>query len=227
MTTEHLAEIFESEIAFPQLASMDERSLTRCTIAWMKDSGINDAEILKALGTVKGGYVCPDDLPDSLWNGSLLKRGRYYCHHALQLVSRSDIVKSDGTFISYPFYQEMKICFTIKDLTNYFYRHSGSSKMFRDDNRAGKQLEYMLDQYSGSGNVQAIDMILFLIDEVSYRHVPVTDPFSIRREDLVAEVADRIKRTMDRKAAEGMNHVTWRTYILNGKGEISWQRKQK
>ena len=218
-----LANIFYKEIVgvypFP---TQREEAITRHTIAYLQESGVPDADIFRILvqfGT-QGG-ITPDELPGEIWDDSLTEKGQYYVHSRLQLLPPSPIVKMDGTFKAFPYYQEMVARFTIKELCRYFYLKS-SGLIMRDAVRDERQLKHMLSKYKNMEKFSALDFVLFLIDEAAFQNRPVSSPFDVDVSSLTSVVADKLIRIMDERRAKGYDKIKWRTYLIEG-GEITWQ----
>lgn len=213
---------------FPTLR---EEAITRCTIAYMQEGGLTDAEIFGFLNTMgRGkGYITPADIPTDAWEteGNLIERGQYYCHHRLQLLSPMPIIRSDGTFKEYPFYQENVIRFTLKDLNDYFHNQIAGYSSLRDDKREEAQFRHMLKKFEALRPIQPLDVILLMIDEAAYQHVPVVEPFDINTSNMRSEVINRLQRTLAERHAKGYDKNVWRTYLIDKQGEIVWQTKQK
>lgn len=219
-----LATIFFREIVGSYDFDTDhEEVITRCTIAYMQESGIANDEIFKvmeACGEKK--LIRPEDLPEFLWDGSLTEKDRYYCHRALQILSPASVIRKDGTFKDYPFYQEMRIRFTMQDLINYFYGRIGSNIFSRDDKRDAAQFNHLLMQFGKVEGISALDLVLMIIDDAAVTNGTVYEPFGLERVVNIQETAQRLKRTMAERHAKGYDQIVWRDYITE-KGEITWQ----
>lgn len=204
-----------------------EEAITRHTIAYMEESGLSEVEIFGFLHDIGGkkGYITPADIPAKAWDGSLIERGQYYCHHRLQLLSPMPIIRSDGTFKEYPFYQEMRIRFTMKDLVDYFFEKIPSYSVLRDDKRHEAQFRHMLKKFDGMRPIQSLDIVLLMIDEAAYQNVPVVEPFDIKTASIQQDVIDRLQKTLAERHAKGYDKNVWRTYLIDELGELIWQTK--
>ena len=58
--------------------STDKTYITQYTIDYLYDNDMNDYDIIKILSTFKKESIKYCDLPNFLWNDSLLKRDTYY-----------------------------------------------------------------------------------------------------------------------------------------------------
>lgn len=202
-------------------------AITRCTIAWLTESGISKKEILKILSRFsKKAIITPNDIPDSLWENSLIKKGEYYCHHELQLHSPTTIYKMDGSCISFPFYQEIKIRYMMNDLLDYFYRKLTTYSMLRNPKRDTSQMKHVLDEFGAIKKVQPLDILLFLIDNMAYENTAAIQPFDLTRSSkMVNEAIDKVIRVKNERHAKGYDRIVWRNYLVEG-NTITWMIKK-
>lgn len=200
-----------------------EEAITRHTVEHLKESGIPESEILKMLPTFKQKQVImPTDFPDSLWKNSLTERNTYYCHHILQLFPPAPVIKNDGSFKEYPFYLEIRIRFTEKDLLKYFYDKAFNFQMIKDSKRDTAQLLYMLDRYNHIEEIQGLDLLLFMIDEAVYRHIIITEPFDIKTSEVEVFALNKLRGIINERRAKGYDKIKYRDYLIED-GEIVWQ----
>ena len=117
-----LADLYYREIVgvYP-FSTQREEAVSRCTIAYLEEAGVPKKKIIEMMVSLKEkAFIEPEDIPQNFYDGSLIRPGEYYCHPELQLISPDPVIAKDGTFTQFPFYQEMKICFTMRDLCRYF-----------------------------------------------------------------------------------------------------------
>lgn len=191
-----------------------EKLITAATIQYMLDSGIREAEVIRAIETSKpGDCLTPDLLPDWLWENSLLKRDTYYYHHILHLAPPAPKfnphTKSE---VKTAFYMEMRIRFTIDQLVDYFYDTLMISKDLVDRKRDAGSFNYLLGKYSKLGFVQSLDFVLSLIDAVNAdknQIAPVTNVLDIARYE--ADVHERLKRMTAQAELHKANRIIWRS----------------
>ena len=221
------AYFFKEIVGVYKFKTPREEALTRCTIAYLQESGVSTAEIFQLLNEVGNtkGYLEPADIPDWIWEKSLTKKGHYYCHHALQLVSPTPIIRRDGTFKEYPFYQEMRIRFTLDDLIEYFYAAIPGYMILRDKGRDERQFKHLLRKYSNLQGIEELDFVLCLIDEAAYQKVPVIEPFNIDTPSMQTQAANKLTKTLAERHAKGYDKNIWRTYLIE-QGEMIWQTKE-
>ena len=76
--------------------STDKTYITQYTIDYLYDNNMNDYNIIKILSTFKKESIKYCDLPNSLWNDSLLKRDTYYFNSKLQILSKPPTLSIDA-----------------------------------------------------------------------------------------------------------------------------------
>lgn len=219
-----LANIFYKEIVgiYPFPTNREE-AITRCTLAYLLDSGITEKEILKILPIFKNkAVISPDILPDALWHNSLTEKNIYYCHHALQIIPPAPIIKNDGTFKEFPFYLEIKIRFTVENLLQYFYRKASNYHMIKDSKRDCAQLMHMLNRYKKIEDIQGLDLLLFMIDEAAYRHIIITEPFDIKTSEVEVFTLTKLRNVINNRRKKKHDKIKYRNYIIYD-GEMVWK----
>ena len=183
---------------------------TELTAAFLVECGLEKHEIVQALLQSNAKErLTPDDLPDHLWEGSLTRRGQFYYHHTLQLTSRPPHfdIKS-GREIIEPYYLEMKIRYSMKDLLRYYYSKLSIDEELMDERRDAARMEAILKKYERLSFVSALDFVLSLIDYTAYAHQRVLNVFDIEKNE--AEVFDDLKRKAAEASFHGKNVIVWR-----------------
>lgn len=188
------------------------RVKTKATLLHLIDNNFTEKEIVKIITDCKiKDFMTPDDLPDYLWDNSLLKRDTFYYSSVLQMVSpppKWDPEKM--TYSSEPFYLEMKINFTMNDLLEHYYNELKIDVNFRDENKDKGALQYLLNKYKLNG-VESIDVILLLIEEAkatSEKHI-ITNPLKLQ--DFEGEVISFLNNVIPNKITNKENKIIWRT----------------
>lgn len=180
---------------------------TKATIAYLKDNEYSNEEIMRILDRIEPAeMITPDMLPDTLWENSLIKRGKFYSHKELQLVSKPPYFDAkQGIEIVEPFFLEIKIRYYINDLYDYYLKNIRGA--FLSPKRDMGALQSMLNQYGKGSNVQSLDMVLNMIDEAAFSHIKVVSPFDLQKTE--ADVYDKLSKN----AAEstGKLGIVWRT----------------
>lgn len=178
-------------------------------IEYLKDNNFSDKEIVQAL---EYWNLCEqlkfEDIPNKLYENSLLEKDKFYYHRTLRLSSpmpkwnpQTDIVKTNK------FYLEMRIRFTIDDLIQYFYDTVGIDPLFWDEKKTKGAFEYLLNKYKNKFEVEPIDVLLSLIDmyKDTKKNIEVFD-----LESNLEEVVKRLTTNKMNAELEKCNNIVWR-----------------
>ncbi len=141
------------------------KNLNNCVL-YLKDNNFSNKEIFNILNENKNINIKASELPDKYWKGSLLKPNTFYYHDKLRIISKApkwdpETLKE----ITYPYFLEMKIMFTMNDLIQYYYEKTLIPVELRNRKSEEASFKYLLDKYKIM-KVEPIDFILFLIDSV-------------------------------------------------------------
>ena len=191
----------------------DNEEDARCTqrlLAYLSDCGFSEKDIVNILDKC-GSHerLTPEMLPDALWLKSLVKRNHFYYHHALQLVPPPPRVKGNKEIIE-PFYREIRILFTIKDLIDYFYRTLNIDLSLRDDRHDGAQFSKMLNDFARLRPIEPLDFVLALIDYAKVTNMFIAKPFDLENGNAVADTLDKLKRNMAEAKLKKADRIVWR-----------------
>lgn len=142
---------------------------------------------------------------------NLLEPGRFYYHPALQVAPPPPTImqREDGTFYSSyedeEFFLEIKECFTLCDLVDYFYKVMEIDVDFKERDMGA--FKHILKSYD-------IDTVMYMINEAKamsedYGKPTPTSPFDIRdyADDAIAVLEDRKNSAY----MEGLDRVIPRT----------------
>ena len=184
---------------------------TSNTIEHLKDNGFNEKEIIMILlRCPKSLALKPDDLPDELWEGSLMEQGRYYAHHILHITSRPPYYDSTlNDMVIEPLFIEMKIRFTLEDLVEYFYMKNRIDQELKEMKRDKPRMTTLLDKYRKLSFCTPLDFVLCLIDKSSISKKRCTGIFDI--EQYEGEIIEPIKANNAEASFHGRNRIIWRT----------------
>lgn len=140
-------------------------NITKDTINYLKDCNVPIDQILYALLNSKDREcLYPDTLTSKLWENSLIQQNRYYFHNTLQIISKApEINIQTGQIITYPFYKEIKIIYTLDDLLNYFYDILSITEIIDKKKDIGR-LKYIFNKYSVIKDIGTLDILLTMID---------------------------------------------------------------
>ena len=139
---------------------------TQKVIDYLIDAGIAERDITRIIEqSPKADYLQHKDLPEWLWENSLLKKDTFYYHNELQLRSKAPKMNMSTLEVeSVPFYLEMKIKFSINDALVYIYDKTNMVDVIRDEKKDLGAVAHLLSQYSKIDFVEPIDFLLSLVD---------------------------------------------------------------
>ena len=179
--------------------------VTTGTIQWLLDCGYSPTQIRKIMDEVapKEQYLSHSDLPDTLWQGSLIERNRFYYNHRLQIRNSLPVYKNNG-YRNSVYYCEPRIWFTLQDLMRAYYDKHGIADL-RDPVREEGFAKHLLDKYSRISFVSALDFVLHMID-IADR---VTDITELRKYE--AETYQSLEDLTKRAQYYNYNRIVWRT----------------
>lgn len=161
----------------------DVKNLNGCVL-YLKDNNFSDREIFNILNDSKNINIKASELPSKYWEGSLLKPNTFYYHDRLRIMSKAPKWDPETLReITYPYFLEMKIMFTMDDLIEYFYQKTLIPVELRNRKNEEASFKYLLDKYKVM-KTEPIDFILFLID-------------SVKEEDSIYKVFDLQKYEPD------------------------------
>lgn len=192
---------------------------TLATANYLKDNEYDNKQILDILTrTIKNKdnndseiMICGEDLPEDLWQISLLEKGKFYYSDILHIKSRPP-KWNPVTFTEEcePFYLEMKIRFTIVELLDYYYEKCRVPQGLQDDKKNGGALLHLINKYNAFNKVPGIDYVIALIDRAS-KDIDknfFTDVFEI--ETYNKEVIEEFAAMYEQAVFEKTNVIVWR-----------------
>ena len=202
MESKDWRELFYNSFSAGLPASEGDYERTLRTIDYMKDAGVNPSGIVSAMTACsKKKVMLREYLPDELWEGSLIERGKFYYHHILQLRPEQFFNPLTGKEESKAFYLENLIRFTMDDLINYFMRQLGIDYELRDDKKFASQFTHLLKtKYSF---IESLDFVLALIDRAAAKDMVITEPFELKGQGNVGEVFQLLKAHVANERAHG------------------------
>lgn len=157
----------------------DLKNLNGC-VAYLRDNNFSDKEIFNILNESKNINMKASDIPEKYWSGSLLSPNTFYYHDLLRITSKAPKWDPETLQeITYPFFLEMRIMFTMNDLINYYYKKTLIPVELRNRKNDEASFKYLLEKYKVM-KVEPIDFVLFLIDKVSEDDV-ITKVFDLQK----------------------------------------------
>lgn len=202
MESKDWRELFYNSFSAGLPATESDYERTLRTIDYMKDAGVDPSGIVTAMTACsKKKVMLREYLPDELWKGSLIERGKFYYHHILQLRPEQFFNPLTGKEESKAFYLENLIRFTMDDLINYFMRTCGIDYELRDDKKFASQFTHLLK--TNYSFIEPLDFVLALIDRAAAKNMVITEPFELKGQGNVGEVFQSLKAHVANERAHG------------------------
>lgn len=199
--------------------SEDTLNRTLATANYLKDNNFDTKDILKILRNAmkeidKNNLEIPirgEDLPNELWNNSLLEKNRFYYSDILHIKSKAPSW-NPITFKEEcePFFLEMKINFTMDDLLIYYYDKCRVPQGLRDDKKNSGALNHLIKKYEKFNNIPGLDYVIALIDKAN-KDIDknfFSDVFEI--ENYNKEVIEEFTAMYEQAVFEKTNVIVWR-----------------
>lgn len=184
------------------------RNKTKAVLKYLIANNFNELDIIDMMGKIKiGDYLKPSDLPEYLWEDSLLKQDVFYYHTSLQIIPPPPRWNPETLqFSSEDFYLEMKIKYKIDDLLNYYYKTLKIQSM--DYNKDKGAMQYLLNKYKIEG-MENVDIVLLLIDEAYRNDYSINNPLKLQ--DLEMETISLANHIISNSQLKRSNKIIWRT----------------
>lgn len=208
------AEFYYSQVLGQYPFDSDENKIkTQKVVDYLIEANVSESDIIRVIEeSPPKDFLSPEDLPEWLWEGSLLKRNTFYYHNRLHIKTKAPrfnpfTLKEEVD----KFYMEMKIKYTLGDLINYFYESLRLNTELADKNKDEGSFRYLLNKYSKLNFIESIDFVLALIDEEKLHSKEFGAASSIL--DLSArhnEVYEKLKRQTEEAKLHRANRIMWR-----------------
>ena len=183
---------------------------TISTAKYLKDNGFDNSEIFKIFRLISKQKIEGNDLPKSLWNDSLLEKGVFYYHNEFHITSKPP-TWNPVTFKEEcePFFMEMKIKYTMKQLINRFYDKCKVPVGLRDDRLVEGGLKHLLSKYNNL-SAPAIDYIMVMMDlaDEDIDKKTITNVFDIEKYSVEAFVM--LEDIVQEAKVTKSNEIIWR-----------------
>lgn len=188
----------------------NERIITKNTFDFLKDNNYTDNDILKMFEHFPAKMaLTPNDLPDYLWEGSLVKRDTFYYHNELHITSPAPYWDFENNkIISSRFFLEMKIKYSVNDLIKYFYRKFPIDNNLIDNKKDKGSMEYLINKYKNIDFIQPVDFVLYLIDEAVNSEMECVEIIELKKFEKAT--FEYLKSKTLNAAVEKMNEIIWR-----------------
>lgn len=200
----------------------DYKQLT-ATINYLKENGKTYKDIFKILmdsntnlpedcemSALRKAIVKGCDLPDYLWENSLLQKNVYYYNNRLHICSKPPIW-NPKTFQEEcePFFMEMMINFTMDDLLDMYYTECRVPLGLREKTRDLGALKHLLGKYN---NLKApnLDYIMYMIDLASQDKETefLANPFEL--ENYSKQAFMELENIVKEATLNNSNKIIWR-----------------
>lgn len=206
----NLIQYYYKEIYRKEDYSESDTIRTDKTIGYLKDCGFSVTEIIQEIGRWSKACITIDDLSGILWSNSLIKRGAFYLHRELRIVSKApEYDYESDTLKTYQFFCEMKIRYTVDDVLNYFYSRIPSLNcQFVDKKTDRKTVAFLMNKYSNIDYIEPLDIILCSID-----YCTKNNPDSYKLIDITCDNLNIIKQLqsdMVELESKDLRKITWR-----------------
>lgn len=189
---------------------------TKAVFHYLEDANVTSAGILHFLQNApQKEALAFSDLPDWLWENSLLKKDTFYYHRRLHVLSappKYDLMTN--TITKTPFSMEMLIGFTLEDLADYYYEKARVPPELLDTKRDLGALTHLLQRYGKIRFVESVDFVLALIDYAAQKTqegYKIMDVFSVKSWE--GNVHDLLKARTLEAAVGKKNRIRWRECV--------------
>lgn len=193
------------------------------TASYLKDNGKTNKDVFKILmssnidlpedcemSSVERAIVKFNDLPEYLWNDSLLKKNTYYYNNRLHITSKPP-TWNPKTFQEEcePFFMEMLISFTMNDLLDTYNIECRVPLGLRDTARDTGAFKHLLNKYNKL-KAPSIDYIILMIDLASKDkdNEFIANPFEL--ESYSKEAFAILENVAEEAALNKSNIIIWR-----------------
>lgn len=196
--------------------TFEEFNITSNTISYLKDNGFSEECIAKILMSIgKKACIKFNDLPEAIWEDSILKKDVFYFHRELQLPTPVTVMNEDGSFVTPSFRLEMKIKYSVEDILSYFYQQTQYALELRNKEKDLGSINYLLKRYDKIDFMEPVDFILSLIDFAKnkayedYDTLEYKDILTVNNQ-YAAEALKHIKQRVKLSQASGYGKIIWR-----------------
>lgn len=191
--------------------SEESKIKTQKVIDYLIDAKISEKDIIRVIEEApKADYLKHEDLPEWLWENSLLNKNIFYYHNTLQIRSKAPKMNMSTLEVeTVPFYLEMQIKYTEHDILIYFYNKAMMEPSFKDEKRDIGAIAHLLAQYKRIDFIDGVDFILALIDYATAAEDCSTSTIFQLDSRYRSEVFELLKQ---RTAEANANHVNKMIY---------------
>lgn len=153
-----------------------------------------------------------ENLPEILWQNSLLQKGVFYYHNELRLIHSMPCIDIYTGIVEQGINSlEMKIKYTYEDVLQYYYRVSEKDIKLADQSRELGQIKFLYKKYLNYENhihISAIDILLYTIDAMCNNAQENYDLFNTTRFEY--ETLIYLQTIAKQSTADKNNKIIWR-----------------
>ena len=179
---------------------------------YLLEAGIEKSEVMAWIisSAPAKSSLSFSDIPDTMWQGSLINKDSFYYHGMLRLTPKEIKFSPSKNIYNGPKLKiEMKIKFMVIDIIDYFYEKNQNLAIFRDDKKDSGAIEWLLKKYSSITKIEPLDLLLCLIDIASSDdNYLVKNILSIQ--DFEIEGMNKVLGISEEARENGYNKIIWR-----------------
>lgn len=185
--------------------SEEDYRITSLTFNHIKDAGFSQLELFRLINNFPAkDKITFEDIPNSLWEGSQIKKDTFYFHKELQILSPPPTW--DETF---DFYLEMKIRYSLDDALDYFIKRTGARAEWINRDKEIGSIKYLLKDYAKFSFMEPLDFFLHLIDYAVSCNSDINTVYDLRNYEI--ELANYLEIDTANAIAKNKNKVVWRS----------------
>lgn len=179
---------------------------TNAVFEHLKDCGLTEKQIIDIIikEFPNKEYLDFNDIPNSFWNDSLLKRDKFYYHKELQITSPPPTWDK-----SFPFFLEMKMSYSEEDILNYYVKVFNLREEWTSKDKEIGSIKYLLNKYKMFSFIEPVDFMLHLIDYVKSIGVKPSSIYDLC--DYEIELAEYLEKDVKNAVLSNKNKIVWRS----------------
>lgn len=179
---------------------------TRLLFDYLSESGLSEKDLLINIinNFPNKDLLTPEDLPNSLWDNSLLERDTFYFHKNLQVISPPPTWDK-----CFPFYLEMKIQYDVNDILDYFLQTFNINSEWTNKEKEIGSIKYLLKDYKKYSFIKPVDFLLFLIDYAKSINPNIKSIYDLREYEI--ENAEYLLLDVENAKTIKKNKIIWRS----------------
>lgn len=172
---------------------------------YLLDAGVSSNEIVDLIirDFDNKDYLSYKDVPNKIWDKSLLERDKFYYHKELEILSKPPTWEE-----TFPFFREMRIKYTEQDILNYFCSKFSINEDWVNKDKEIGCIKYLIDKYKMFKFAEPVDFMLFLIDFVKAKEVKVYKIYDIC--NFESEFALIFDLDIKNSVLKNKNTIIWR-----------------